>query len=183
MWTILAENPVLISIMIAAVVAGLLYGWMQTGDKRVGIAALIVALLIPAAYLLSESIVTDREKILDAIYTTAAAVEQNDHTTAVMVIGDNATRQRALDELPKYEFHRVGVRNVQIKMVSGSIPPEATVDLDASVRASMVRGGMQNISVPRRVILTFKKQSDGAWVVTDYTHMPLTGGADQFTPN
>lgn len=183
MWTIFAENPLLIAIMIAGVVVALVWGWLQTGDKRVALAAFIVALLIPGSYFLSESIVTDREQILDSIYATAEAVEQNDHTSAVMVVVDNETRQRALAELPKYEFHRVGVRNIQIKFVEGSLPREATVDLDASVRLSQVRGSIQNITVPRRVILTFEQQPDGTWAVTDYTHRPLTGAADQFTPN
>ncbi|QEF99121.1 MraY-like glycosyltransferase [Stieleria maiorica] len=183
MWTILAEKPLLISIMVGGVVAGLLYGWLQTGNKRLGVASLATALLIPVSFYVADSIVTDREKILQAIYATAEAVEQNDHESAVIHIADRATRQRALSELPNYEFHRIGVRNIQINMVTGSLPPEATVDLDASVTASMNRGGVRNIRVPRRVVLTFQQQPDGEWMVTDYTHMPLTGGADGFTPN
>lgn len=183
MWTILAEKPLLISIMVGVIVAGLIYVWLQTGNKRIGLAAVIISLLIPAAYYVAESIVTDREKILDAIYSTAAAVEQNDHESAVVVIGDPAVRRRALQELPRYEFHRINVRNIQINPVKGSYPPEATVDLDASVTASMSKGGMRNVTIPRRVILTFQEQPDKSWVVTDYTHKPLTGGADAFTPN
>lgn len=183
MWTILAEKPLLISIMIGIIVAGLLYTWLQTGNKRVGIAALVISLLIPGSYYLAASIVTDRELILDAIHTTAAAVEQNDHNSAVTVIADPAIRQRALGELPRFEFHRISVRNIRTSMVTGSMPPEATVDLDATVTASLSNGSMRNVTVPRRVILTFQKQPDGSWQVTDYTHMPLTGGADNFTPN
>lgn len=183
MWSMLAENPLLISIMIGVIVMAMLYGWLQTGNKRVAFAALAIALLIPGAYYLAGSIVTDREKILAAIYATAEAVEQNDHETAVLFIADRATRQRALQELPNYEFHRIGVRNIEITMVAGSYPQEASVDLDASVTASMAKGGLRNVRVPRRVILTFQKQPDESWVVTDYTHLPLTGGTDNFTPN
>lgn len=183
MWTTLAEQPLLISIMLGIIVAGLIYGWLQTGYKRVALAAGLTALLIPAAYLLSESIVTDREKILDAVYSTAEAVEQNDHESAVVAISDNEIRQRALNELPRYEFHRLSVRNIEINMVEGSLPPEATVDVDASARVSMVKGGMKNVPVLRRVILTFQKQPDDSWKVTDYTHVSMTGQADNFTPN
>ncbi|MCA9140570.1 MAG: hypothetical protein KDB00_27550, partial [Planctomycetales bacterium] len=143
----------------------------------------LTSLLIPGTYFISESIVTDREKILDAVYTTAQAVEQNDHQSAVVVIADNVIRQRALDELPKYEFHRISVRNIQIKMVAGSLPPEATVDVDASARVSMVKGGMKNVPALRRVILTFQKQPDESWKVIDYTHVSMTGQADGLTPN
>lgn len=183
MWTILAENPLLISIMIGVVVAGLFYGWLQTGNKRLGIATLCTALLIPAAFYAADAIVTDREKILEAIYTTAEAVERNDHESAMVYVADPATRQRALNELPNYEFHRLTVRNIQIKFVTGSYPLEANVDLDASVTASLSSGTMRDVRVPRRVILTFQKQPDDSWLVTDYTHRPLAGGADSFTPN
>lgn len=183
MWTIFAENPLMISIMIGIVVIGLLYGWLQTGDKRIAFAALVATLMIPAAYYLADAIETDREKILRAIYTTVRAIEQNDHESAVQVIGDRATRQRALNELPRYEFHRIGVRNIEIRIVQGSFPLEATADLDASVTASLSNGAMKNIRVPRRVILTFQKQPDESWLVTDYTHRPLIGKADNFTPN
>jgi hypothetical protein len=183
MWTILAERPFLISIMVGIFVAGLLYAWLQTGDKRLALAALLVSLLIPGAYFIAESIETDREKILHAIYSTAVAVEQNDHETAVLFIGDRATRQRALTELPKYDFQRVRVRNLRITSVAGSDPEEVSVDLDASVTASMAKGGVKNVRIPRRVILTFQKQPDESWLMTDYTHLPLTGGADGFTPN
>ncbi|MCO8125102.1 hypothetical protein NHH03_25425 [Stieleria sp. TO1_6] len=182
MWTILAEKPLMLAVMIGIVVAGLLYGWLQTGEKRIAIAALVVALFIPAVFLVANSVDTDREKILDIIQTTAHAVELNDHEMAVMLIADRQTRQQALAELPQYDFSRVRVRNIKINMVAGSIPEEATVDLDASVVASQTKGGLKDIRVPRRVILTFQKQPDETWGVTDYNHMPLAGGPDGFSP-
>lgn len=183
MWTIFAEQPLLIAIMIAVVVVGLVYAWMQTGDRRVAIAAVVTALLIPGAYFLADRIVTDREKILDAIQQTAAAIEHNDHVGAVEFVLDSTTRQRALAELPRYEFQRARARNIQINMVTGSLPPEATVDLDASVRVSMNGGGVRDYPGVARLILTFQQQPDGSWGVTDYSYRPITGGADNLTPN
>jgi len=183
MWTILAEQPLLLSIMIGILTAALGYGWLQTGDRRLAFATLGSLLLIPAVISLAATLETDREKILATIHATAEAVEHNDHQAAVQVIADSATRGKALAELPKYEFQRIRVRNIRIEMVRGSVPPEATVDLDASVTASQTRGTLKNIRVPRRVILTFQKQPDDSWQVTDYTHMPLTGQPDSFTPN
>lgn len=183
MVTILAEQPLMIAIMIGVFTAGLAYAWMQTGDKRLALASLVTLILIPGAFYVADAITTDREKILAAIHTTVNAVQDNDFETAVQVIGDKGTRARALVELPNYEFNSIGVRNIQIKMVQGSLPQEAAVDLDATVVASQVRGGFKNQRVPRRVILTFQKQPDESWLVTDYTHKPLIGPADNFTPN
>jgi hypothetical protein len=183
MWTILVEQPLLVSIMIGVGVIGLFFAWLQSGDKRLAVAGLVAALLIPAEFYLANSVQTDREQILESIYATAEAVETNDHDAAVQIIGDPATRQQALAELPNYVFDRLSVRNVQLRFVEGSYPEEATVDLDASVLASQKRGSLQNIRVVRRVILTFQKQPDETWAVTEYTHMPLTGQPDDYTPN
>ncbi len=183
MWNILAEQPMMVSIMIGVIVVGLLYAWMQTGDKRIALSALGIALLIPGSYLLAGAVVTDREMILETIHRTATAVEKNDHETAVAVIADDAVRQRALAELPRFEFHKITVRNIKVDFVQGSYPPEASVDIDASVRASLTKGPIRYARVVRRVILTFQQQPDGNWQVTDYTHLTLTGDADNFTPN
>ncbi|TWU04616.1 hypothetical protein [Stieleria varia] len=182
MMTFLAEQPLMLSILLAVTAAMIGYGYLQSGDKRAGIAALVCGLLIPVVWLIAANIQTDREKILTAIDETAAAVQANDAATAVQIISDPAVRTRAEQELPRYDFSRVNVRNVQIQMLEGSFPPTATVDLDASVTASMKSGGLQNVRVPRRVILTFEKQTDGRWLVTDYDHRPLVGGPDAFSP-
>lgn len=181
MGTILAESPLMLSIMIGVVTLALAYGWMQTGNRLVGLAAFGTLLLIPAAIYLTHILVTDRERILEAIETTVAAVEANDHESAVQVIVDPATRARALAELPRFEFERVRARNIQVKLVQGSDPPEATVDLDASVTVSLARSGIKQQRVPRRVFLTFQKQGDDQWRVIDYSHQPPIGGPDAYS--
>lgn len=182
MWTILAEKPLLLAIMIGIVAGGLLYTWLQTGNRRLAIAGILAACCVPATFLIAEQIETDREKILAIIDATIEAVEENDHQAAVAAIADPATRAQALAELPRYEFSNVSVRNIQINMVEGSYPPEATADCDASGRVSMTRGSIKNMHFARRVILTFRQEPDGSWVVADYTHRPLAGGPDGFTP-
>ncbi len=182
MLTVLAEQPIMVTILLVIPAVALFYVWLQNGDRRFLGTAGLLAILAPLAFLTAEWIETDREKIRAIIFATADAVQQNDHDTAVQVIQDDSTRQRALAELPNYEFHRIGVRNVRIRMVEGSSPLEANVDLDASVMASQTRGTLKNIRVPRRIILTFEKQMDDSWKVTDYTHQPLAGGPDAFSP-
>lgn len=182
MLTIIAEQPLLVSFLIGVVVVGLAYGWLQTGEKRLALGAAGAASLIPVTFLISNLIETDREMIRKVIATTVAAVESNDHEKAAAVIADSKTRQRALAEMPSYDFHSIRARNIQIRFVQGSFPPEAIVDLDASVRASQVRGSIKNASIVRRVILTFQKQQDDRWVVIDYTHVQLNGQPDMFTP-
>ncbi len=182
MWTIIAEKPLMLAVMIGIVALGLLYSWLQTGNKKIAAAGILFALMVPGAFLLGEHLVTDREKILEVIYSTVEAVENNDHQAAAAAIGVPAIRQRALQELPQYEFSNLGVRNIQITMVTGSYPPEATADIDASATVSLKRAAVKNVRVARRVILTFRKEPDDSWIVTDYTHQPLAGGPDTFSP-
>ncbi len=182
MWTIIAEKPLLLAVMLGIVALGLLYTWLQTGNRRIAAVGIVFALLVPGAFILADQIVTDREKILQVIYRTVEAVENNDHQAAVAAIGIPAVRQQALQELPQYEFTQIRVRNIQIDMVAGSLPPEATADCDASARVSLTRGSIKNVRVSRRVILTFRQEPDDSWIVIDYTHRPLAGGPDTFTP-
>jgi len=176
MWNLLAEQPVLLAVMSGIVAGALVFGWLQSGDKRLALACLPFVLLIPGFFYIAGQIETDRERLLKLIDQTAEAVEANDPETAVQVIGDDATRRQALAELRRFRFSRVRVRNIRIRMVEGSVPQEASVDLDANVRISQTSAGIQNMPAPRRVIVTFKKQPNDRWVVTDYHHQPLVGG-------
>lgn len=180
MWSVLAENPLMIAFMVGIVAAGLGYGWLESGDKRFGGSALVVGLLAPVAFFVCSSMETDRKQILEIISSTASAIEQNDHKTAVSVISDSRTRERAAAELPRYDFTRVRAANIKISMTPGSSPPEALVDIDASVVASQVRGPLKHQRVVRRLILTFTKEGD-KWLVTDYEHVSLNGMPDNFS--
>lgn len=180
MESLLAESPVLSTLMLATLGFGLIYGWLQTGKKAVAIAGLVCVALIPVAWLIADRWETDREQIESRIYEIADAVEANDHDLAVSIIADNATRAQARNELRRYVFDLADVNKIRsIQIIEGTIPLEADVDMSVKVDVRQVNGG-QTFRVPRQLILRFVKQGD-AWMVTDYQHMPITGGPDQFT--
>jgi ketosteroid isomerase-like protein len=181
MKTVIAEHPILLALMIGITAAALIYGWLETGKKQVGIAGLVVAAMVPVSWFVSSQWVTDREQIRALIYQTAAAVGANDHDTAVGVIGDASTKSRARAELPKYVFDLVKVSGIQIRMAEGSVPPEADVDINALAVVSSAGGQFKNMRVPRRLFLKFQKNDDGDWVVVDYNHTPLTGQPDMYS--
>ena len=181
METIIAENPILLSIMIGATGAALIYAWLQTGKYQLGIAGLVTAILIPVVWYVSTNWVTDREQIRNLVYQTAEAVGSNDHELAVQVIGDAKTKSRARAELPRYVFDTVKVSGVEIRMAKGSVPPQADVDINALAIVSARGGQFQNMRVPRRLFLKFQKEDDGQWVVVDYNHTPLNGRPDMYS--
>ncbi len=181
MESLLAEQPLLTSLMLGTLAAGLLYGWLQSGKRAAAIAGLITASLIPVAWVVASRWETDREQITALINDIADAVEQNDHERAVTVIGDSKTKSQARQELRNWTFHLARVNKIRsIDIIDGTYPQEADVDMSVKVDVSHVKGSVRNVRVLRRLILKFQKSDDG-WVVTEYRHMPITGGPDQYS--
>ncbi|MEX0824772.1 MAG: hypothetical protein WD119_01320, partial [Pirellulaceae bacterium] len=82
----------------------------------------------------------------------------------------------------KYEFSEAKVGQIRsLKFTQGALPPEAIVDLTASVVVTNRSGSFSKQKVPRRVVLRFHKLND-RWYVTDYTHLPVIGATDPFSP-
>lgn len=183
MTTLLAEQPLLLSLMLGILAAGLIYGWLQTGKRVVGIAGLVVLGLIPVTWFVSNAWVTDREQIRDLIYETADAVESNDADRAVRVIGGRHPQlvARAKAELANYEFRQASVNQIRhIRVNSDAIPMHAEVELIAGVDV-VSRQGQFNAKTPRRLTLQFEKQPDGQWVVVEYSQGPVIGDRDAFS--
>ncbi len=181
--SLFTEQPILLGLMIGSIAAVLLYGWIQTGNKWIGIAGGVFVVLTPLALYLSLQVETDREKITRLINDTAKAVESNDHNAAVASIGDSRIKARALTELPRYKFSRVKVSQMQVKMLENTNPAQAEVDINVMARVSVVGNGQfQDTPVPRRLFLQFQKDDDGSWKMIDYTHTPLNGKPDMFSP-
>jgi hypothetical protein len=179
--SLLAEQPLLVSLMLGTLGGGLIYGWLQTGKRQAAIAGLVFLGLIPIAWIVAAKWQTDREQIESLIYEIADAVEQNDHERALKVIGDSQTKTRARQELSYWTFHLARVNRLRsIDIIKGTYPLEADVDMSVKVDVSHVGGRIRDTRVARRLILKFEKSEDG-WVVTEYQHMPIVGGPDQYS--
>ena len=173
--TLLSEQPLLVSIMLAALGGGLIFAWLQSGKKGAAVAGLVCILLIPAAWILAERLVTDRERITEIIYSVADSVAANDHEAAVAIIADEKTRRMAMTELPNYVFQMAEVNQLtSIKIDENAIPPSAEVELTVKADVSAKRGGFNNLRVLRKLELIFEKQGDD-WVVIAYQHSAPIG--------
>ena len=190
MKTLLAEQPLVVSIMLGAFSIALIYAWMQTGKKAAAIVGLLIALLIPGAWMLAANWETDREAIRQIMDETADAVRNNDIERAVSVIAEERTETiaQARGELPRFKFDEArvtGIRKIQI--IEGSYPLEADVDINVRVVVSDKRGQFSSMTVLRRLQLQMQKlnANDGTgprWFVTDYNHMPVVGQPDAYSP-
>jgi 4-amino-4-deoxy-L-arabinose transferase-like glycosyltransferase len=186
MTTLIAEQPLMMAILLGAIAAAAIFGWMQTGKKEALWVGLALLALIPISWYVSVSWVTDREQIREAIYSTAQAVKENDLDRAIEVIepSQRALIATARADLSRFHFSEARVNQLRsIEMVEGSEPPEAEVDLSVKVVVSDRRGQVSDFPVLRRVILKFRKSADGNWYVYNYNHMPIIGDPDGFSPN
>lgn len=184
--SLLAERPLLLSLMLGVVAAGLGYGWLQSGKRTALLAAVIAIAMIPAAWIIAANWVTDREQIERLLYEIAAAVEANDHERAIAVIGDEKLRRRAATELQNYEFTEASVQRVRrIEVIPGTFLPEAEVELTVKVTIGHRGLDVRGMTIPRRLLLRLEKRStadgSGNWVVVDYQHGPIAGGSDAFS--
>lgn len=182
---VLAEQPLVSSLLLAMVGVAMIYGWMQTGKKLALAAGLVVLLLIPGAFALASNWVTDRELITEAIYRTAEAVQNNDFDLAVQVIepAQRAKIESAKADLTRFRFTEARVNKLRtIDILDDAVPPTAEVDMSVTVVVSDQRGQINNFKVLRRVVLQFRKSRDGQWLVYDYNHMPIVGDPDGYSP-
>jgi hypothetical protein len=182
MQSLLAEQPLILSLMLGVLAVCLIYGWLQTGKKELAAIGLTLAALIPVAWVIAANWVTDRERIEVLIYETADAIKNNDHERALNLIADTSIRDRARGELGNFVFDEARVTKIrEIKLVDGTFPQEADVDLYVKIVVSQRTGGLQDQNVPRRLMLRLQKEGDG-WVITDYDHMSPVGGPDVYSP-
>ncbi len=181
MYDLIAEKPWIISLMLAMLGGGLIFGWLQTGKKPAAVLGIIALALIPLAFYAASVWETDREQIESLIYKTADAIERNDFETAYQIIGDEKTEAMARQELPQFEFTMAAVNKLRsIEMIEGSASQEAEADLSVKVDVSSKRGGVKNFRVVRTLQLRFRKEGD-RWVVIQYQHSPIAGGPDPFS--
>ncbi|WP_153559121.1 hypothetical protein [Roseimaritima sediminicola] len=185
MTRLLAEQPTLLAILLVILGGTCVYGWLHSGRRALAVAGLACIALIPAGYLLAANWQTDREQIMELVYDTAAAVERNDAQAVTQVIdpAEPDIRERVVAEMTRYTFSRAQVGQFRsINFLRGADPPEVQVDITANATVGLRSEHYGQGDVSRRIVLRLRKKDD-SWWVTEYTHLPVIGGPDGFTPD
>ncbi len=182
MFRLIAEEPLIVSLMLGAMGFGLLYGWLRSGNKPLALAGLFFVVLIPLAWFIANQVETDREQIQRLLYTLADAVERNDHDSAVTVIADAELESRARLELQNWNFELAKVTQInKIRVIGDTYPPQADIEMMVKVKVSgKGSNAIQNAQIPRKLLLTMEKDGD-EWLITEYQHLPIIGGPDKFS--
>jgi ketosteroid isomerase-like protein len=185
MRNLIAEQPVVMAVLLGAVAVAALFGWLQTGKREALVVGIVFVVLIPISWAVSVRWVTAREQIREAIYATADAVKRNDFDAAVSVIDPSNARlvAAAKGDLARFRFTDARVNKFRsVELIQGSEPPEAEADLSVSVLVSDAGGQFSDYRVVRRLILRFRKSDSGRWYVYGYNHMPVAGQPDAYSP-
>ena len=183
MYSLIAEQPILLTVVLGLLAIALLYGWTREGHRWLAISGLVMLGLIPLIWLSATLIVTSEEEVRAMITDMASKIEANDHEAVYQAVhpsrSDILARVKA--ELPNYEFSRARVGGFnKIKILPGTNPKEAVVDLTASVTVSFKNGMFQDQTVPRKLLLYLRNTDDG-WKVIDYAHRQVVGPSDPYT--
>lgn len=182
MFSLLAERPLLLSLLLGTLAAGLICGWLQGGTRSILVAGLVLLALIPLVWIVESRWVTDRERLEQMLYDTAEAVEANRHAQAVSIIGDPKVRELARTELANYEFSEAEINSIRrIMILDDSVPKQAEVELTVKATVSSANGRIRDLKLPRRMLIRFEQWQPNDWVVVDYQHGPITGGVDAFS--
>ncbi|MEM9644351.1 MAG: hypothetical protein AAF989_05115 [Planctomycetota bacterium] len=187
MYSLLAEKPLTVSLMLGAIAAALFIGWLQSGGRGLILSTLGVVALIPGAWFLADALTTDRERIEEVVHELAASLEANDHAAVVDRLTDPLLKTRAENELENFQFTLARVNSMRrIDVLEGNSPLLANVELTAKVDVRPRSAGTQNFRFVRLLKLKMEKTgvtADGKdeWSIADYAHFPITGKPDGYS--
>ncbi len=139
--------------------------------------AMGIAVITVAIVTCEQLVVTQREEVIDRIYSLADSVQRNDFATTMDFFSDDytETRQRANAEMPQYDFQNCRVSGIFKFNLLESTPPTAEIQFNVSVTVR-VDNGAEPLWGQRRIKLTLEKDEEGVWKIIDYSHSDPRSG-------
>lgn len=167
--TTLIESPwpaVFFGIIALAILAVVL---VRTGRAIVLVAMVGVLVVTLAGVLLERLVVTERERVEDALYGAAAAVEANDLNRLMEYISPSAqaVRQRARSVTGQFKFTEARLSNVQVQINDLTSPPSATAKMIGIVS---VKDTLNEVPYTngRLGLTVYLRLENGRWLITGY---------------
>ncbi len=181
MYDLIAENPYVITAMLAFCSLSSFGIWVKTGNRPAVSIGLLLLAVIPVFLWLEQNLVTDKEVLRTVIQELAEAAERGEYEKIYARIDENTGNALASvkAELPRYRLSNARITGYRELTVRSDLsPPEALADFTA-VATLGGPGGMHSDSVPRRVRLVFRKFGS-EWKIVGYQHLPPVGKTDGY---
>ncbi len=148
-----------------------LIGYFNSQIKHLLTAAIAVAAISAGLVVLESVVVTHSEEIDATIHEIRDHVQDGDIEAAVDFVHMSASiaKNAARNELKKYEVEWISIKEMDMDLLDGSDPPEATVGFNVVVRAQFRGSGGSYMNVPRFVKVNLVRTENG-WQVLEYSH-------------
>lgn len=172
----LLEDPTLILVVGAILELFLLITLWQTGRGAVLWAMAAVALVVAVGCAIEWLVVTDREGVESALYSTASALERNDVQGVLDLVADDAgpMREQLALLLPSLTIERAKIRDLEIDVQAKTDPKTARARLRGIIHLRDAPGQMPYETYMRRFAVRLREEG-GRWVLTDYEELPNDG--------
>lgn len=176
--SVLLEKPLMILLAGGAVSVVVIFFWLQTGHRR--LLQLFAATLLLTAILLAvaQVVETDREVVSRTLHEIAALVEANDDQAVLEFLHESApmSRRKAEQNLNRYEFARVRIKqNLKVVVAPGQ-PKRATATFNAVAALTHDAEGVRaNQPVPHFLTVEMVQEA-GRWYVTNFQHQTAIRG-------
>lgn len=168
---LMLESPLYATLGGGFLVILCLIGYFNTQIKQLLIAAVAIAAISAGLVVLESVVVTHGEELDATIHEIRDHVQDGDIESAVDFVHASAAivKNAARNELMKVEVEWISIKDLDIDLLEGSDPPEATVGFNVVVRAQFRGSGGGVINVPRFVKVNLVR-TDNIWQVLEYSH-------------
>lgn len=170
----LFEQPVVIVMIGVGLILALGAAWTTSGRNELLYAMGAAIVLLIAGLITERLVVTDREAIRQTLVEIAHDVQANDRQAVVRHVHSSAPqlKQKALAELPHYQFTECRVTRVHlIDIDSHAEPRSAMVEFNVIATGTFSQAGLEATGTfPRWIKLHMLREKDGRWTVADYEH-------------
>jgi len=168
--TFLLEDPWPVILFVVLIETGLAVALWRTGRGVLLLAMLAVLLLGGGLVALEWVVVTERERVEQAVYDGAATLETNDpqRVLAFLTTRNAITEQLVRRAMREVEFTRVKVTHVEVDEINRlASPPMAVARVFGIVEFELRQGHSPYSSRPIDVTLTFRL-INGRWLVESH---------------
>lgn len=151
------------------------FSWFATKDFRMLFATLVIALLMILLVVVEQTITTDREYLIEAVYAMAVSVENNnaDGVTQFVRPDNESFKNRIRRNMSQYDFRNCTVIGFSKSDLRPGPTENTIADIGFAVWATGSISGrpetFQTVNV--RIQLEFKK-TRGNWYIEAYGYQP-----------
>ena len=143
--------------------------FFNTGQAKILLAMLVVAIMTLGGMLVERWIVTDREQVANTLDEARRALEANDLDHLLSLMGPEAAslRERVQHVLPRYTITAARVAGLSIDVTTATQPKMARAEFTGRVTGRDQSGQVPYDTYVGRFTIRFRQEGD-RWIMVGY---------------